>query len=181
MASVRSVKARVVKQKSRSVAECVDPRVERTRARIATAFVALVKRRPYERLRVSDVLPMLIELPEDPCLLDCTRLFAHVQHAHDVYRSLMAGPSRLITERIIQDALEERITFILVAKSLVATTARDATSPHASSAFVSRFVASTMLALIAWAVERKDPPAPPDMQAAYRTLVGTALRAVSPS
>lgn len=33
------------------------------------------------------VLPMFAELPEDCCLVDCTMLFAHVQHARDIYRS----------------------------------------------------------------------------------------------
>jgi AcrR family transcriptional regulator len=194
-----------VKQKSRSVAELVDPRIARTRARIATAFVALVTRRPYGRLRISDiarkagigratfyahygskdallraelqriVLPMLIELPEDACLVDCTGLFAHVQHARPIYRSLTSGPARSVIERIIQDAIEERIQGILAVRAM-----RAAASRRTSPDFVSRFVASTVLALIAWALEQQNAPSPSEMQAAYRALVGTALGAVRP-
>ena len=205
MAIGRGMEARVVKQKSRSVAEVVDPRVQKTRALIAGAFVTLVSRRAYGRLRVSDiarkagigratfyahfeskdallraelqriVLPMLVELPDDPCLVDCTGLFAHVQHAHDIYRSLTSGATRGVTERIVQDAFEERIQAILVARA-----ARSVTSNPASPGFVSRFVAGTMLALIAWALERKNAPSPAHMQATYRMLVGSALEAVLP-
>jgi hypothetical protein len=102
------------KQKSRGVSQARDPRAERTRALIAAAFIALVSRRAYGRIRVSDitrkagvgratfyahyeskdallraevvrvVLPMLVELPGDHCLVDCTKLFAHVQHAREI-------------------------------------------------------------------------------------------------
>jgi AcrR family transcriptional regulator len=121
VASRLGAKSRVAKQKSQSVAQNPDPRAEKTRVLITTAFVALLNRRSYDRLRVSDiarkagvgratfyahfpskdallaselvrvVLPMLAELPADPCLVDCTRLFIHVQHARDVYRSLTRG------------------------------------------------------------------------------------------
>jgi AcrR family transcriptional regulator len=46
---------RVAIQKSRSVAEVVDPRVEKTRASIASAFTGLLMRRSYDRIRVSAI------------------------------------------------------------------------------------------------------------------------------
>jgi AcrR family transcriptional regulator len=114
MTSRRGAKSLVRKQKSHSVAKATDPRAEKTRALIAAAFVALVSRRPYARIRVSDItrkagvgratfyahfeskdallraeivrvmLPMLVELPGDHCLVDCTKFFAHVQHASEI-------------------------------------------------------------------------------------------------
>src|SRR5450755_3726324 len=106
MASKLDAKPRVAKQKSESVSQSADPRAEKTRALITSSFVALLSRRSYERIRVSDitrkarigratfyahfaskhalleaevarvVLPMLA--PDDRCLVDCTMLFAHV-------------------------------------------------------------------------------------------------------
>lgn len=55
MASRRSAKVRVAIQKLQSVAEVVDPRVEKTRASIAAAFAGLLMRRTYERIRVSAI------------------------------------------------------------------------------------------------------------------------------
>ena len=190
----------VPRQKSCSVAEPTDPRAEKTRALISAAFLALVNRRPYERIRVSDitrkagvgratfyahfdsknallraeldrvVLPMLVEVPGDPCLVDCTMLFAHVLQAQEIYRSLMAGTARAGNERMLQDAIEARIASALVAP-LVQT---NATIP--TSGFVPRFVAGTVLTLIAWSLEQAVAPQPVDLQKAYRTLVGHALQ-----
>jgi len=196
MASKLDAKPRVAKQKSESVSQSADPRAEKTRALITTSFIALLSRRSYDRIRVSDitrkarigratfyahfaskdalleaelariVLPMLAELPDDACLVDCTRLFAHVQHARDVYRSLTGGSTRFVTERIVQDALEARINAILAARSDVGPTAPE---------FAPRFVASTLLTLLAWSLEQLAAPAPAVLQETFRSLVGRAL------
>src|ERR1017187_4157322 len=185
MASRLDAKSRVTIQKSQSVAQNIDPRAEKTRVLITASFVALLSRRSYDRIRVSDitrkarvgratfyahfaskdalleaelarvVLPMIEELPDDSCLIDCTRLFAHVQHARDVYRSLMGGSTRVVTERLIQHALQARITTI--------RTARVEAEP-ATAAFAARFVASTLLTLLAWSLEQPTPPAPAELQ-----------------
>lgn len=190
-----------MKHKSHGVPKVTDPRVEMTRSRIAAAFVALVSKRAYGRLRVSDitrkagigrttfyahfdskdalleaelariVLPMLVELPTDPCLVDCTALFEHLRCARDVYRSLTSGASRAVTERIIQDGFERRIQGMLDDRR-----ARERRDPGLQD-FIARFVASTILALIAWALDRPDPPSPAEMQATYRMLMGRALGA----
>jgi hypothetical protein len=111
---------------------------------------------------------MLVELPGDPCLVDCTPLFDHVQHSVEIYRSLTAGPTRLVTERIMQDALEMRIATIVDARS-----ERSQGAPTQS--FVPRFVAGTLFALVAWSLELTPAPSPAELQAAYRALVGRAL------
>jgi len=125
MASRRSSKIRVTTQKSQSVAKVVDPRAEKTRAAIAAAFAGLLMRRPYDRIRVSAitrkaavgrttfyahfatkdallqaelvrvVADTLVDAPKEPCLVECTRLFAHVQHARGIFRSLTWLPSAL--------------------------------------------------------------------------------------
>jgi AcrR family transcriptional regulator len=187
------------KHKSKNVLEVSDPRAEKTRAQISGAFAYFISRRPYAKIRVSDITkkaqvgratfyahfatkdsllrvelrrivhPMIAPRPGDPCLADCTALFAHLQHAQAIYRSLMAGESRAITERIVQDALEERIAQILRASKA------NAGDDLASPTFVPRFVASTLLALIAWSLEQAEAPSPAKLQELYRSLVGRAL------
>jgi AcrR family transcriptional regulator len=201
MTSRRSTKTSLAKHKSHIVAKSGDPRVAKTRARINAAFVELVGRRAYFRIRVSDitrkarvgratfyahfeskdallkeqfvavVLPRVIELPDEPCLVDCTALFAHILASRDIYSSLAAGPGRVVTDGIVQDALESRIA------ALVATRAARGIGMTPTAAFVPRFVAGTILALIAWSIEQRPAPTPADLQAAYASLVGRALRA----
>lgn len=199
MTSSRGRSAPVARHKSPTVAKAVDPRVQKTRARIAQAFVELVRRRPYFRIRVSDitrkagigratfyahfaskealfreqfegvVLPMVVELPGEACLIDCTRLFAHIRDAQPIFRSLSAGPGRAVTDRIVQDALEAHVAGLVAAR--VARGGRAVPNPG----FVPRFVAGTVLTLIAWSLEQDPPPTAAGMQAAYRSLVGRAL------
>jgi AcrR family transcriptional regulator len=199
MTSRRGAKSPVPKQKSHNVANPADPRVERTRALINAAFVDLVSRRAYFRIRVSDitrkagvgratfyahfeskdallkdqfvavVLPRVVELPGDPCLVDCTALFAHIHEASDIYRSLSAGPGRAVTDRIVQDALESRIA------ALIATSAARDIGSTPSPGFVPRFVAGTVLTLIAWSLEQSPAPSPAELQASFKALIGRAL------
>jgi AcrR family transcriptional regulator len=199
MTSRHDAKLPVPKQKSHSVSEATDPRTEKTRALISGAFVALLRRRSYVRIRVSDITRkagvgratfyahfeskdallradldrvvnlMLGELPGDPCLVDCTKLFAHLQQEREIYRSLMGGTTRVVTERIIQDALEARIA------SVVALSSAQTDAAVPTRTFVPRFVAGTILALIAWSLEQAAAPAPVELQGMYRALVGRAL------
>jgi len=197
MATRRNGKVRVAIQKSQSVAKAVDPRGAKTRASIAAAFAALLRRRPYDRIRVSAITRKaavgratfyahfatkdallqaemvrvvshtLVDAPNEPCLVECTRLFAHVQYAREIFRSLTSGPVHVVTERIIQDALEMRIA--------AATTARGDV-PTMTPTFAPRFVASTLLTLIAWSLEQPSVPSPDELQEIFRSLVGRALR-----
>ncbi len=199
VASRRGASRPVPEQKSKAVPELVDPRVEKTRMALTAAFFGLMSRRAYGQIRVSDivrkagvgratfyghfsskddllrseldriVLPMVIELPNEPFLVECTPLFAHVQRARAVYRSLTAGPSRSATERMVQDALEVRVSAIFTQRR--AERADGAALP----AFAARFVASTLLTLIAWSLEQADPPAPAELQQTFQALVGGAL------
>ena len=196
MTSGSEPKAPVAKHKSQSVSQPLDPRAQKTRAEITQAFFALLGRRSYDRIRVSDitrkarvgratfyahfaskeallhaelervVMPMLTELPGEPCLVDCTRLFAHLQHVRVVYRSLTSGPTRVVTEGLIQAVIELRIAAILAGRG---------TSGAQVPEFTARFVASTLLALIAWSLQQPVAPAPASLQDTFRSLVGRAL------
>ncbi len=198
MIRVRARNPRVSGHKSNRVSQLADPRVGRTRALLAQALVALLSRRSYVRIRVSDiarragigratfyahfaskdallrseiervVLPMLVEVPGDPGMFDCTRFFAHVHSARAIYLSLMAAPARAVTEAIVRDVLEPHI-----ARPLAARAAANAAHPQAG--YLARFVAGTMLLLIGWSLEQTEPPPPAQLQAAFRRLVGPAL------
>ena len=195
-------KSPTAKHKSRSVSEIADPRAERTRAQISAAFAQLLARRPYARIRVSEITrkaqvgratfyahfdskdsllraelqrvvrPMITPLPGDSCPADCTALFAHLQHAEALYRHLMGGESRAVCERIVQEALEERIVQIISSKPTPAGAA-------SGTAFVPRFIASTLTALISWSLEQAQRPSPALLQKLYATLVGSALAALA--
>jgi AcrR family transcriptional regulator len=196
MATRRSAKTAVAIQKSRTVAEVVDPRVAKTRASIAAAFAGLLMRRPYDRIRVSDITRKaavgratfyahfankdallqaelvrvisltLVDTDKESCLVECTRLFAHVQHARAIFRSLTGGPAHVVTERIVQDVLETRIAAAVAAR---------VDAPALTPTFAPRFVASTLLTLIAWSLEQPSAPSPGQLQEIFRSLVGRAL------
>jgi len=185
-----------VKQISQSVADRTDPRAEKTRAALAAAFVALLGRRSYDRIRVSDitrkaaigratfyahfaskdallhselvrvVLPKLAELREDACPVDATALFGHVHHARGIYRSILGGAARGVTERVIQEALESRVRAIFAERGARET---------AGGEFAPRFVASTLLSLLAWSLEQPVAPSAAALQGMLRSLVGRAL------
>ncbi len=197
-ASANRASAPVPRHKSTSDSKVSDPRAMRTRDAIGGAFVGLLHRRCYTGIRVSDitrkakvgratfyahfpskdallacqlndiVMPMIDPVPDAACLIDATRLFDHILQSRPVYLALCSGASRAAAERIIQDAIERRIAKLL-ADRRAALTAQQAAS------FIPRFVAGTLLTLVAWALEQPQPPAPADLQAMFRTLSGRAL------
>jgi AcrR family transcriptional regulator len=188
--------SRVAEHKSRGVPEDQDPRTAKTRGAITSAFFQLLARRPYGRIRVSDItrkaqvgratfyahfaskdallkseldrviVPMLVASHGNTRGIDCTRLFAHILQGRTLYGSVMAGSTRVITERLVQDALEARVR-ALIAAGVVA-------APE-TAVFVPRFVASTILALLAWSLEQAASPTPASLQDAFRSLVGGAI------
>jgi hypothetical protein len=110
---------------------------------------------------------MLVDTANESCLVECTRLFAHTQHAWDIFRSLIGGTAHVVTERIIQDALEKRIAAAVAARG---------DEPSMTPTYAPRFVASTLLTLIAWSLEQPSAPPPEKLQEIFRSLVGGALR-----
>ena len=197
-ASAKRTGAATSEHKSKSVPELGDPRVVRTHEAIGAAFVDLLHRRAYTRIRVSDitrkakigratfyahfqskdallaaqlsdiVMPMIEPLEDAACLVDATRLFAHILSARPIYSSLCAGAGRVVGERIIQDAMQTRVA------ALIARRRMDVRAMPPAP-FVPRFVAGTLLALIEWSLEQQPAPSAAELQATFRTLVGRAL------
>jgi len=189
-----------MKQKSKTVLETLDPRGERTRAAIDGAFRSLISKRSYVRVRVGDivrkagvgratfyahysskdallraqvdriVMPMIVQAPSAACSMDCTRLFAHVFQARDIYRSLTAGASRNLTERIIQDSLERRVAVLLTPPRRLS-----GASVGPWETFLPRFIASTLSTLLVWALEQKPAPTPSAVQEIFCTLIESSL------
>jgi AcrR family transcriptional regulator len=185
------------KHKSRTVSKRDDPRAAASRERIRHAFVALMHRRPYAALRVSDVCRkagvgratfyahfatkdallreelgrivrrLVRPAPDGDGVPDCTALFAHVRDAPQIYRSLTRGPSRLVTEQIVMRCLEERLC------PLIPNPGRGGSI---RAAVAVRFAAASLLTVLAWWLEN-DTAAPPDeLQAAFESLVAGGLR-----
>lgn len=182
-----------MKHKSTSVPKRPDPRALKTLAQVQTAFLALLQRRSYDRIRVSDitrkarvgratfyahfdskdallaaelrrvVAPMLVRAGTAGCPINAAHLFAHLLAAREVFRSLMTGRSRESSERIVQDVLEARIVELLPG---VGTT---------SSTFVPRFVAGTLVTLAVWALDQPSPPSATALQQTFGELVRGAL------
>jgi AcrR family transcriptional regulator len=192
------------KHKSRTVSKPQDPRARASRDKIRAAFAELLHRRQYANLRVSDicrkarvgratfyaqfeskhellrhemrhvVVPMLKSSPRSACLFDGIALFEHIRHASLIYRSLTSGPSRLITEGIVRDCLEERIAADIRRAQAAAHGAGRGNRVVGEVAV--RFVAASLLTLIAWWVENDAAASPQEIQAAFETLVIGGLR-----
>lgn len=193
------------KHNSQSVPKEVDPRPERTRTLLAQALALLLMRRSYAQIRVSDITrkagvgrvtfyahfeskdallsaelalitqDLVVPTQDRPWVVDCTALFAHMHHAPDIYRALMAGEARLTAEHLVQQALEQRVLAIIAAD---ATPDARALIPPA---LVARFVASTVLSLVGWSLEQPQPPDAAQLQTMFCTLVGQGLNNPAPA
>jgi hypothetical protein len=66
----------------------------------------------------------------------------------------------------------------VVPRDIVATgraLAARGSASRTTSGFAARFVASTLLTLLAWSLEQAAPPTPAELQITFRLLVGRAL------
>lgn len=178
--------------------EKTDARILRTRKRIDAAFVQLLHHRPYGDIRVSDitrkagvgratfyahysakdellrsqferiVAPMLIASPHDPPFLDASPFFAHVRSAPHLYKALM-GPSAGTAPGVLRNCFETRARRALLLDS-------DA-KLGLQTAAVSRFVASSLLAITECWLEQGGRETPQQLQALFANLVGPGVRA----
>lgn len=179
-----------------------DRRAARTRQQIDSAFVELLHRRAYGNLRVSDitkkagvgratfyahysskddllrsqfsriVAPMIATTPRDPCPVDASAFFAHVQTAPQIYKALM-GPAAGGAPKILRECFERRIgqALALRGESLQAVTS----GHEIPTPITIRFVASSLFALIECFVENRAWETPQSSQAIFSKLVGGGL------
>ena len=179
-----------------------DRRVTRTRQQIDSAFVELLHRRAYGNLRVSDitrkagvgratfyahysskddllrsqfsriVAPMLATTPRDPCPVDASAFFAHVQTAPRIYKALM-GAAAGGAPKILRECFEWRIGQALALRE---------ENPHAVTSnfetpteITIRFVASSLFAVIECFVQTSAAESPQSLQTIFSKLVGGGL------
>lgn len=192
----------VTKQKSASVLQRraldrKDERVRKTRLRIDAAFVALLHRRAYGNIRVSEIVkkaavgrptfyahyatkddllrsqferiiaPLIQARPADPARIDATHFFAHIGSAQHFYRAFM-GPNGGSAPRVLRDCIEARVRQILALDAL-----RNA---DLQTSATTRFVASSFLAVIECWIEQGTRETPQEVQLIFSKLVGSGLR-----
>jgi AcrR family transcriptional regulator len=176
-----------------------DARILRTRQRIDAAFVQLLHRRPYADIRVSDitrkacvgratfyahysakddllrsqferiVAPMLIASANDPPFLDASPFFAHVRSAPHLYKALM-GQKGGTAPRVLRDCFETR--------ARKALSLDPGLTPVLKQAVLSRFVASSLLAITECWLEQGGHETPQQVQTLFANLVSPGLRVV---
>lgn len=190
----------VAKQKSASVshlrrAEVRDERVRRTRAHIDAAFLALLQRRPYGDIRISDickkaavgratfyahyatkdellrsqferrVAPMLVIRPNSRHLVDATTFFTHIRDMPGLFGALM-GPRGGTAPFVLRDCFEARVRQALEAGGI----------PSSRKTPVPRFMAATLLTLIEFWLEGGTSESPTQMQELFNSLVHPAVK-----
>jgi len=180
-----------------------DRRVIRTSRQIDAAFVELLGRRAYGNIRVSDitkkagvgratfyahysskddllssqfrriVAPMLVAQRHDLCPLDATAFFAHVTTTPRIYRALM-GPEAGRAPRILRECIEQRVEQALPGRAL-----RTVADSFDIQKVATRFVATSLLAVIECWVESKTGEPPQGLQAIFSKLVGGGLASLA--
>ena len=191
----------VTKQKSANVSqrralELKDERVRRTRKRIDAAFVELLHRRAYGDIRVSqivkkagvgrptfyahyatkdDLLRSQFERMVAPFIrlssgehepIDATDLFAHVGSAQHFYKAF-TGPNGGTAPRVLRDCFEARIRQILALDAV--------TNSSLKQSATSRFVASSLLAVLECWMEQGARETPKHVQGIFSDLVSPGL------
>ena len=177
-------------------AKPVDQRVARTREQIDAAFVAMLHRRTYDGIRVGDitrkagvgratfyahyatkhdllqsqlrriVCPMIVATDERACPIDATVLFAHLAVSPRIYHGLMTGGSGPLVQRMFLTCFEERL------QQLVPTQGdRCVGDANVPAGLSDRFIASSLLTLVAWCIETRSTRSPAASQAIYAALI----------
>ena len=176
--------------------DAIDPRVLRSREYIDAAFVALVHRRSYDAIRVSDIvrkagvgratfyahyetkhalLASQLERSVAPRIVlgsdgvpDCTALFEHIASAPGIYRGLMSGASVPIVSRLLRACFETRLMALPLRREVMS---------GVPGPLARRAIASVLLAQVEWWLEQPDRVPPATLQ---RYLAAT-LQGASPA
>jgi AcrR family transcriptional regulator len=180
-----------------SVRKPADRRVSRTRRSIDEAFVALLERRGYEAVGVSDIVreadvgratfyehytskddllraqlqrvsSLLRAHPGRPEFLDATALFAHVRDVPLLYR-LVAGRSAAARSlRILQEVLQERVAAVLDEHLVAGASLR----APLSRPIAARVIVADLAALLAWWTENGMAATADEMQRLFQACAG---------
>lgn len=114
------------------------------------------------------IAPMLRPKRDDPCRVDCTKLFEHVKTQVRLYEALMKGSAERGGARILKECLEGRTRQLLEPPSGL--------SPFdLSTSMITGFVASSLLAILEGWVFGGARETPDEMQRIFRRLVGYGL------
>jgi AcrR family transcriptional regulator len=187
----------LTRREREGVRKPTDRRVSRTRRSIDAAFLALLQRRGYEGVGVSDIVreadvgratfyehyrskddllraqlrhvstTMLRSGPDKPGLVDARPLFMHVRDVPMLYR-LVAGRSAAARSlRVLQEVLEERATAILAERLRESAYLRAPLTPPVAS----RLIVANLAALLAWWTENGMKEPADEMQALFQSGV----------
>jgi AcrR family transcriptional regulator len=188
-------------QQREDVRKPVDRRISRTRRSIDAAFLALLQRRGYEAVGVSDIvreadvgratfyehyaskddllraqlryvcMTMLRGGRSQPALIDATSLFAHVRDVPMLYR-LVAGRSAAARSlRVLQEVMDERAAAILAERLVEDACLR----PPLTEPIACRLVVANLTALLAWWTENGMKETADEMQALFQSCVASMV------
>jgi AcrR family transcriptional regulator len=190
-------------QPAEDVRDPADRRVSRTRRSIDDAFLALLHRRGYDSVGVSDITreadvgratfyehytskddllrsqlrrvsdSMLRARSDEPGVIDATPLFAHVRDMPLLYR-LVAGRSAASRSlRVLREVLDERVATILRAQLADGGTLAAPWTPPVAA----RVLVAGLCALLEWWTEHGMQASVNDLQALFHASTGPMLNA----
>ena len=193
-------------QEREGVRNPVDRRISRTRKSIDAAFLALLQRRGYDGVGVSDIVrdadvgratfyehytskddllraqlrhvsSSLVRVVRDQAdLPDVTPLFLHVRDVPVLYRLVAGRSAGARPLRILQEVLEERAAAILAERLKSGASLCAPLTPPVAS----RLIVANLLALLAWWTESGMKETAGEMQALFHSCVGWMVLKTGP-
>lgn len=188
-------------QKQKSVGDPVDRRVSRTCRTIDEAFLALLQRRGYEAVSVSEIAreadvgratfyehykskddllraqlrrissSMLRTRRGELALLDASPLFHHVRAAPLLYRIVAGRSAGMRSLRVLQEVLEERAESILLERLSAGAALRGPLTPTIAA----RVLVANLCALLSWWAEQGMAQTADEMQHLFQVCVNPML------
>jgi AcrR family transcriptional regulator len=179
----------------------------RTSRDIDIAFIELIRHKSYGNIRVSDitkkagvgratfyahyaskddllrsqfsriVAPMLAIRPQAPCPIDATGLFAHIQSAPRLFKALVTGAEAGSGPRVLRECFERRVREAL--KLPVGDIYERLPPIEPGQAMLTRFVASSLLAILSAWLEYGAEGSPNEVQDFFRKIIGEGLAGVN--
>ena len=166
------------------------------------AFLALLQRRGYDAVGVSDIAreadvgratfyehytskddllrsqlrhllaAMLRGGPSQPALLDAAPLFVHVREVPMLYRLVAGRSASTRSLRVLLEVMEERATAIVTERLAGGASLRASLRAPLTAPVASRLIAANLVALLAWWTENGMKETADEMQALLQSCVG---------